>query len=73
LTSVGIALSLGPTRERLHQLVEPILESRGRDGLWDFGPRPDRSEYLPLSRNWRRIENRKADWTTRVLLVLKQA
>ena len=73
LTSVHIAVALGPSRERLQQLVHPILESRGDDGLWDFGPRPERSAYLPLSQSWRRIENRKADWTTRVLLVLKEA
>jgi hypothetical protein len=73
LTSLDIFLGLRPTMDTLRSLLVDLMASRGDDGLWDFGRRPSRSEVLPLSENWRERRKRKADWSTRVLLILASA
>lgn len=54
-------------------LAAPVLgwlwTKRRADGLWDFGPRPGRSPYLPLSVDWRRPGSRSVDWTVRALVL----
>ena len=44
-----------------------LWDQRALDGLWDFGPRSERSDVLPLSDHWRAPRNRKIDWSTRTL------
>ena len=73
LTSVDIILGLRPTLDALRSPLGELMAKREDDGLWDFGPRPRRSEVLPLSENWRNKRKRKADWSTRVLLILARA
>lgn len=48
-----------------------LWSQQGGDGLWDFGPRQTLSFYFPLSANWRKPINRKFDWSTRVLALLR--
>jgi hypothetical protein len=55
-------------RENLNWLWRNRLDS----GLWDFGRRSVCSEYFPLSANWRRPSNRRHDWSTRILVVLRR-
>ncbi len=52
--------------------VEWLWAQRGDRGLWDLGPKSSFSVYLPLSDSWRRREDRIFDWTTRVLILLRQ-
>lgn len=52
--------------------MEWLWTHRSEEGRWDFGPRSTRSTYFPLSENWRRKGNRASDWTTRVLVLLRQ-
>ncbi len=52
--------------------VEWLWTHRNEEGLWDFGARSTRSTYFPLSESWRRKGNRTYDWTTRVLVLLRQ-
>jgi hypothetical protein len=73
LTSMDIILSLRPTRDMLRALLGELMANREDDGMWDFGPRPRWWEVLPLSENWRNRSRRKADWSTRVLLLLARA
>ena len=51
-----------------------LCSRRGRDGYWDFGPRPTVALFvpwvLPFSESWRQKSARKFDWTARVLLLL---
>lgn len=49
-----------------------IWENSLEDSFWDFGPRIARSYYFPLSNNWQIRRNRKIDWTTRVLILLRR-
>ncbi len=48
------------------------LWNHQKDGYWDFGPRPSSVSFMPLSDNWREQKNRKFDWTTRVLILLRK-
>jgi len=50
-----------------------LWEQRGRDGLWDFGPRSTDSYHFPLSQDWRKTVNRKADYSVFVLCLLRKA
>jgi hypothetical protein len=58
------------------QFGQPVMEwlwdQRGEAGEWDLGPRARSSATLPLSDHWRSRRNRQHDWTTRVLLLLRQ-
>lgn len=45
---------------------------QGESGYWDFGPRPGSIANLPISDHWRRKSNRRFDWTTRVLVLLRR-
>jgi hypothetical protein len=48
-------------------------DQQNTHGFWDFGARAQSSHYLPLSANWRKSQNRKIDWSMRVLNLLAQA
>lgn len=39
---------------------------------WDFGPRSPISAFFPLSDSWRLNRARQFDWTTRILLLLRE-
>lgn len=51
--------------------IDWLLNQADVNGFWDFGPLPTRRVDLPLSENWRIRQDRKFDWTTRVLSLLK--
>ena len=57
-------------RASAEAVVAWLLDQRGADGLWDFGPRGAGSHTFPLSVNWRKPILRKFDWSTRVLALL---
>lgn len=66
-------LSRFPSWRRLAQdVVQWLWDRRTIDGMWDLGPRPASCVARPLSESWRRKGARKADWTTRVLLLLRR-
>ena len=52
------------------KVVEWLWSQQKEDGFWDFGPRVQSSYFFPLSASWRKLINRKFDWTTRVLVLL---
>ena len=54
------------------EAVSWIWEQRDAEGTWDFGPRPGYVSVLPLSDSWRRRQDRRFDWTTRVLVLLRR-
>ena len=57
--------------------IQWLLDQRNDDGYWDFGKRPKWDSMgislLPLSENWRTKNERKYDWTLRVLLILNKS
>jgi hypothetical protein len=52
--------------------IEYLISRRGIDGYWDFGKKPNIMNEIPfpLSESWRGKNNRKFDYTTKVLLLL---
>lgn len=52
--------------------IKDLWALRSGDG-WDLGPRAGSSTGLPLSRDWRGSGSRRADWTTRILVLLSKA
>lgn len=61
-------------REFAAEAMAWLVSRRGKDGFWDFGPRPSQALFVPclvpLSESWRPKMARKHDWTARVLLLL---
>ncbi|MHC4456241.1 MAG: hypothetical protein ACYS0I_03950 [Planctomycetota bacterium] len=67
-------LSIYPTWRKLAvKTIDWLWTQQNQDGLWNFGPRgcKNTSCYLPLSDNWRKKQNRQYDWSTRVLILLR--
>lgn len=57
---------------RAGDVVDWLCAQRSDEGFWDFGPRGSTSTALPLSDSWRTREARIADWTSRVLFLLRR-
>lgn len=71
LTSLEMLARLFPSWAHFAQSsVEWLWYQKDQEGYWDFGPRPGSISSLPLSDNWRARQNRKFDWTTRILILL---
>jgi len=49
-----------------------IWEQPDEHGCWDLGPKPVSSPFLPYSDDWRHSQDRRADWTARILSLLRQ-
>lgn len=60
-------------RRHAGAVVDWLWRARRDDGLWNLGPRPRSSPVLPLSDDWRHRERRVADWSVRVLAVLRRS
>ncbi len=58
--------------DRAGPMLVWLWNQRQANGQWDFGPRPARSPYLPLTASWRRPGSRTTDWTVRVLLIFSR-
>lgn len=52
--------------------IDWLWDQRNDMGYWDFGSRPAWTAYFPLSDNWRRKRDRRFDWTTRILILLRK-
>jgi hypothetical protein len=48
-----------------------LWSNRNEEGLWDFGSRASMTVYFPLSESWRKTKRRQQDWSTRVLVQLR--
>ena len=56
----------GIAREKLAFFVDWLNVNKDENGQWDFGSKANDGVYFPLSDSWRKVEDRKADCTTRV-------
>jgi hypothetical protein len=52
--------------------IDWLWNQRDPQGYWDFGTRPASTTCLPLSDSWRERRDRRFDWTTRILVLLRQ-
>jgi hypothetical protein len=52
--------------------INHLLNQRGEDGLWDYGPKANQITFGHYSETWRGKENRKIDCSTRVLALLRK-
>jgi hypothetical protein len=52
--------------------IDWLWNQRNEQGYWDLGSRPAWTAYFPLSDNWRRKRDRRFDWTTRILILLRK-
>lgn len=52
-------------------VIDWLWTQRDKEGLWDFGPMTQTSHYFPLSESWKKKRNRKHDYSTRVLSLLR--
>ena len=60
-------------RQHAGPVVDWLWRARRDDGQWDLGPRPRSSPAIPLSDDWRHPERRAADWSVRVLVLLRRS
>ena len=72
LSSLALLARTFPTSIRFARPSIEWLWAHQQDGTWDFGPRPSSVSFMPLSDNWRERKDRKFDWTTRVLILLRK-
>jgi hypothetical protein len=73
LASLEMLARLFPTwRHFAEPSIDRIWQQRNEQGYWDFGPRPSSIAFLPLSASWRERQNRRYDWTTRILILLRK-
>ena len=51
--------------------IEWLVAQRNANGLWDF-PLANKTDYFPLSTNWRKKGVREIDYSLRVLVILRK-
>lgn len=69
--SLELLLSFPSWHGLAKDVIDWLWAQRNREEFWDFGPRASTSYYLPLSESWRKKQNRKYDYSTRVLALLR--
>jgi hypothetical protein len=72
LRSMNIISRFGCWREICAPTLNRLWELRDEHGLWDFGSQIARSVDFPLSESWRQSANRKMDYSTCVLVLLRR-
>ncbi len=70
LRSLEILMRFPRWRKHARDAGRWLWSCPGEDGLWDFGARSGAFHYFPLSDNWRKAQDRRNDWSTRVLIIL---
>ncbi len=59
-------------QEYFGKYAELLFEIQTDNSFWDLGSRVSTQHYFPLSRNWKARSRRYADWTTRILILLRR-
>jgi hypothetical protein len=70
-TSLEILSRFPSWRRHAGNVIAWFWRNRNDEGLWDFGSRASMSVYFPLSESWRSNKRRQQDWSTRVLVLLR--
>ena len=56
--------------EKLASAVDWLNSNKDENGQWDLGPKVNDRVYFPLSDSWRKTEDRIADCTNRITVLL---
>ncbi len=70
--SMEILARFATWRQVATPMLNQLWEQRSAQGRWDFGQERDKSVEFPLSDTWRRPGAREVDYSTRVLVLLRQ-
>ena len=72
LRSMNILSRFSSWREYSLRILNYLWELREEEGLWDFGSKIARCPEFPLSDNWHQDRNRKLDYSTCILVLLRK-
>lgn len=72
LRSMSILSRFTTWREICMASLNQLWTQRDEQGLWDFGSHITRTIDFPLSSNWRKRNNRKVDYSTYILVLLRK-
>lgn len=72
LRSMNILTRFQTWREVSTITLNTLWSQRDGDGLWDFGSQVARCSDFPLSESWRKGMNRKVDYSTCMLALLRK-
>lgn len=72
LGALELLAGYGSAKYRLGFAVDWLNENKDENGQWDFGSKSNDNTYFPLSDSWRKVEDRKADCTERVITFLQK-
>jgi hypothetical protein len=72
LRSMNILTRFNSWREISINVLNRIWEQRDKDSLWDFGSRITSCVEFPLSDSWRQVRNRRLDYSTSILILLRK-
>jgi len=72
LRSMNILSRFPLWRQTSTDCMNRVWEQRAADGFWDFGSHIAPTVDFPLSANWRRKDNRRLDYSTCILALLRR-
>ncbi len=72
LRSINIISQFNCWRENCAHTMNRLWEQQDDHGLWDFGSQIARSVDFPLSESWRISANRKMDYSTCMLVLMRR-
>ena len=72
LRSMSILSRFAEWKEISQDALNQLWAQRDEHGLWDFGSRIARSGDFPLSESWRYSSQRKQDYSTCILVLLRK-
>ncbi len=72
LRSMNLLARFAAWRELSTSVLNQLWAQRDSDGLWDYGSGISRSIEFPISESWRHGLNRKQDYSTHILLLLRK-
>ncbi len=70
--SMNILTRFNSWREISINVLNRIWEQGDQDGMWDFGSRIASCVEFPLSDSWRQSKNRRLDYSTCILILLRK-
>lgn len=72
LAMIELLSQYSTAHEKLVFIVDWLNSNKDENGQWDLGPKSNDGLYFPLSDSWRKTEERKADCTNRITVLLSK-
>ena len=70
LSALELLSGYSCARDKLQHAIDWLYSNQDKNGQWDFGPKGKDGIYFPVSESWRKVEDRKADCTQRVKMII---